>query len=538
MSNKISFIRSYVFKPTHHLQAMKILLVINLFIILHFIECASGIIEVVSNPAGAKFTIYDKKGNEVNSDDYDAYYIRSGQLVRDRDKKTINNYTPRRIFWQEEYDYIKFEMTGYPTQTVKKKVGGKITADFTNSPKTQSAEYGIEQAISIATQQATPRVPLSSVVVVLPPTTTDNILRDFITSETGYILLNQGYRVVDRAQLERIRAEQKLQISGEIDSRTMVSLGKFSGANYILTGRIDYDSGKKTLWIRILDVQTSDIIGTAQVSFGDSQPLSNLISIEDAVQVALDQATSRFTPNSKLAIVNVDAPSSIKDFITGESEYSLVNKAFKVVDRSQLDRIRHEQGFQVSGEVDDKTAVDIGKLAGADYLINIRADGMGGLTRLRWRVLDTGTALLAGTASVPYQGVSSKTPALPIEDALVQAISQAIPRVTKDSRIAILQITSRDTSAREYILGEAGHILVSQGFRVSNRSELDRIRQEQGIQYSGEIDDKTAVDLGKLSGVRYIITGKIDGVDSLLRLRLRILDTETAEVVGVSSVRF
>jgi len=236
--------------------------------------------------------------------------------------------------------------------------------------------------------------------------------------------------------------------------------------------------------------------------------------------------------------VNVDAVAGIKDFITGESEQALVNKGFKIVDRVQLDRIRREQGFQISGEIDDRTAVSLGKFAGADYLVNIKADGRGCLTRLRWRILDTETALLAGISSVPYEGISDNTPSQSIENALEQAVNQATEKITKDTRIAIIQITATDTTMRNYVLGEVGHILVSQGFRVSNRSELDRIRREQGIQYSGEVDDRSAVDLGKMSGVRYIITGRIDGTEELRRLRLRILDTESAEVVGVASVRF
>jgi len=531
---------------------------------------------IASAPPGASYIIYDKAG-----------------------KQLLTGVTPQNIGWQKKYDTVKFEMSGFQTQTVKMRkskfnsmgllsdillggvaaaytggndsakiagvglgvAGGSILidiitgnivtypdelyADMSKTTRSQtpwtangSGGVSIEQAIITAIQQAIPRVTKNSVIVVMPITTTDNTLREFVTSESEYILQNQGFSVVDRAQLDKIRTEQKLQTSGEIDSRTMSTLGRFSGANYILTGRIDNDSGHQTLWLRVLDVQTSDIVGTAQVTFGDSKPLTNPIGIEDAVMAAIDQATSKITPKSNLAIVNVDAGFSIRDFITGETEYTLVNKGFKIVDRAQLDRIRREQGFQVSGEVDDRTAVSLGKFAGADYLINIRADGRGGLTRLRWRILDTQTALLAGTASVPYEGISSKTPALSVENALVQAINQATPRVEKDSRVAIIQITSTDTSTRDYVLGEMGHILVNQGYIVSNRSRLDDIRREHGIQYSGEVDDNTAVSLGKLSGVRYIITGRIDGTEELRRLRLRILDTETAEVIGVATVRF
>jgi len=570
---------------SYYFQKIVICVALSSCILVGFLGCGLTMINpgsltenkrIASTPPGATYIIYDKAGKQLNT-----------------------GITPRTIGWQKNYDTVKFEMSGFQTQTARMRknkfnsmglladillggvaaaytggndsakiagvglgvAGGSILIDIitgnivtypdeiyvdmshttrSQTPWTASGSGGvaIEQAISTAIQQAIPRVTKNSIIAVLPITTTDNTLRDFVTSEAEYNLLNQEFSVVDRASLERIRTEQRLQTSGEIDSRTMSAMGRFSGANYILTGRIDNVSGQQTLWLRVLDVETSDIIGTAQIAFGESQPIANPIGIEDAVTAAIEQATSKLPRNSKLAIVNVDAEGSIKDFITGDSEFALVNKGYRVVDRAELDRIRREQGFQISGEVDDKTIVSIGKFAGADYLINIRADGRGGLTRLRWRILDTQTALLAGTASVPYQGISAKTSALSIEEALVQAINQATPRLTKDSRIAIVQVISTDTTTRDYVLGEAGHILVSQGFRVSNRSELDRIRREQGIQYSGEVDDRSAVSLGKLSGVKYIITGRIDGADSLHRLRLRILDTETAEVVGVAAVRF
>jgi hypothetical protein len=53
-----------------------------------------------------------------------------------------------------------------------------------------------------------------------------------------------------------------------------------------------------------------------------------------------------------------------------------------------------------------------------------------------------------------------------------------------------------------------------------------------------EVDDDTAVSIEKFSGANIIVTGKIDGEGELRRLRLRALDTQTAQVVGVASERF
>jgi hypothetical protein len=43
-------------------------------------------------------------------------------------------------------------------------------------------------------------------------------------------------------------------------------------------------------------------------------------------------------------------------FVQEELEVLLVNNRFIVVDRAQLDQIRREQQFQLTGDVDDRTA--------------------------------------------------------------------------------------------------------------------------------------------------------------------------------------
>jgi len=46
------------------------------------------------------------------------------------------------------------------------------------------------------------------------------------------------------------------------------------------------------------------------------------------------------------------------------------DKIFTVVDRAQLEQIRMELNFQVSGEVDDKSALEIGKFLGAQTIVS------------------------------------------------------------------------------------------------------------------------------------------------------------------------
>jgi uracil phosphoribosyltransferase len=53
------------------------------------------------------------------------------------------------------------------------------------------------------------------------------------------------------------------------------------------------------------------------------------------------------------------------------------------------------------------------------------------------------------------------------------------------------------------------------GLKNYSRADLDKVMKEQKLQQSGLFDDKTLVKVGKLAGVKYIVTGSIDSVTSL-----------------------
>jgi len=122
-----------------------------------------------------------------------------------------------------------------------------------------------------------------------------------------------------------------------------------------------------------------------------------------------------------------------------------------------------------------------------------------------------------------------------IEGSLARAADQIMSSIPPNSRIAIVYVTSSDINTTEYITNELEYIMVSEGFTIIDRSQLDQIRYEQSLQISGEIDDDTAVSIGKIVGANIIITGSVTGSDTTKRLRLRALNTETAKVMAVAS---
>jgi hypothetical protein len=124
-----------------------------------------------------------------------------------------------------------------------------------------------------------------------------------------------------------------------------------------------------------------------------------------------------------------------------------------------------------------------------------------------------------------------------LENALERAAEEVAENFPARASIAIVYIAAQDTSLTEYISGELEHLLRRRGCIIVDRSELDRVRAEQQFGMSGEVDDNTAASIGKIAGANIVITGRVDGEGNLRRLRLRALDTTSAQVVGTASER-
>ena len=76
-------------------------------------------------------------------------------------------------------------------------------------------------------------------------------------------------------------------------------------------------------------------------------------------------------------------------------------------------------------------------------------------------------------------------------------------------------------------------------YQVLERSEMKRLLDEQKFQYSGSVDLKCAVELGKMLGAKYMVVGSISKVGKTYSIDSRLIDVETSEsfVSGAYSMR-
>jgi hypothetical protein len=120
--------------------------------------------------------------------------------------------------------------------------------------------------------------------------------------------------------------------------------------------------------------------------------------LDAAIRETSDYLNKQLPRGNKLVILNVqsDFP-ALSEYIIDELIANTVNdKVFSVVDRRQLDTIRAELDFQMSGEVDDKTAQSVGQIAGAQIIISGAVSRIADLYRLRVRALSVQSAEIEG----------------------------------------------------------------------------------------------------------------------------------------------
>lgn len=69
------------------------------------------------------------------------------------------------------------------------------------------------------------------------------------------------------------------------------------------------------------------------------------------------------------------------------------------------------------------------------------------------------------------------------------------------------------------------------GFKIVDRTHLKSILQEHKLSTTGLIDPTTARKLGEIAGVEALITGSLTPFGDTVRITVKVLDTETAEII-------
>jgi hypothetical protein len=131
------------------------------------------------------------------------------------------------------------------------------------------------------------------------------------------------------------------------------------------------------------------------------------LPLDEAIREAAENLEARLEPGSKIALLNFSSPrEEFSVYVLDELSGRWVNGGkLVVVDRRNLDLIRQEEQFQLSGEVSDESAQAIGRKLEAEVIVSGSLTNTGGAYRFRVQALEVESAVIAAS---PAAGISPR----------------------------------------------------------------------------------------------------------------------------------
>jgi TolB-like protein len=117
---------------------------------------------------------------------------------------------------------------------------------------------------------------------------------------------------------------------------------------------------------------------------------------------------------------------------------------------------------------------------------------------------------------------------------IIFVISFTILGFAADKKYSVAVLDFESMGTEEYIGKAVSEImrtaLVSnQKFKVVERAQINKALTEQKFQKSGMIDDKSAVEIGKVLGADLIIVGSVVKIGNAYTINSRMIDVKTGE---------
>lgn len=126
-----------------------------------------------------------------------------------------------------------------------------------------------------------------------------------------------------------------------------------------------------------------------------------------------------------------------------------------------------------------------------------------------------------------------------IETSVRNSFDRATKSLKKKQKVAVINVDADNISEGDYVLEELTYLTVhsSKGFQVIDRRAVDAFRASNGIGIPSYNNDYILMLIGQLLGADIVLTGRLDGIGELRRLRVKALEVKTGRLLGDSSER-
>lgn len=358
---------------------------------------------------------------------------------------------------------------------------------------------------------------------------TDAITENIITAFPNY----NKYQVIERLQLDLILKELKLLSSEDFNESQVLKIGEFAKAKLVLVGSLTKIGGKYAINARCVDVETGGIVIAKNIKAEYESDL--LQATEDLAKIISEADIKELSTKEKVVILNLKAVNyskKIADAVTENLITAVVDiGAFRVIERSQLDKIFQELSLTSSDDFSDANALEVGKLAKAKLILIGSLEKRGNLYVINSKCinLETGGIVIAKKIEAKFESGLF----VAVEDLAKLISSVDIAEISKKEKIVILDLKAInfDKEITNGVTNDFITEIVNQGkYLVLERAELNEIFEELEITSSDVFTDANALEIGKLSKASLVFIGSITKLGDNITINIRGIDIETGNV--------
>jgi tetratricopeptide (TPR) repeat protein len=117
---------------------------------------------------------------------------------------------------------------------------------------------------------------------------------------------------------------------------------------------------------------------------------------------------------------------------------------------------------------------------------------------------------------------------LSLAEAIEQSAAELMAKLPPGTRVAIVSFDTEHKNLSGSIMDERGGALAAGGLEVADRRNLELVYKELNFQMSGDVNDETAVSIGKFLAAEYVISGQLLKAGGSYRYRVSGIKVETA----------
>ncbi len=242
------------------------------------------------------------------------------------------------------------------------------------------------------------------------------------------------------------------------------------------------------------------------------------IPLDQAITGSVSALSGSLKKDTIVAVIHCQAPTSrLADYVLNEAVFALAaERKVVVVERADIQLVKDELDFQLSGDVSDESAQSIGQMLGAEVIVSCSIDE--GYT-LRMKAIEVATARLVAVSSVEVQ------------------LSKAFESLSRNLvLVADCVPNGADASLAKAIDGVLlSAVSGAEGFRAVSGESRDKALGERGVSLPDLANKATRSRIVTLTEADAILLSTVSREGGIWLLSMNLVNVATGTILSGST---